>query len=277
LVEGKDLLEKSVKVSPNYVDAWFNLGNLYDKMGNYTEAIEAFQKLVSLRPEEGGFYYKLGILLLKKEMFDEALNAFLKAQKYAEDKYQPYYQAAIIYHMKKQIYWAVKNYKKAVALHPTHFESYLNLADIYLFELNDKLQAKVYYERARAIHPNDSYVAKRLQEIASGKYDYMKKKNLADFMPKEEKARLEAEKKKKNYVVSSKEYKSRLEKFKHGQVLYIKKVDDNSPPKSNSKGTYDSSFEESTPLPKNGKGGKYLQFSNPAELRELLKSEGIGK
>ena len=276
-LEGKELLEKAVRAAPDYVDAWFNLGNLYDKMGDYVKSIEAFQKLIDLRPEEGGFYYKLGILYLKKEMFDEALNVFLKAQKYSKDKYQPYYQAAIIYHMKKQIYLAVKNYKKAVVLKPTHFESYLNLADIYLFELNDKDQAKFYYERARSIRPSDPYVNKRLQEIASGKYDYMKKKNLADFIPPEEKAKLQSKKKKKNRVVSSADYKSRLEKFKHGQVLYIKKVDKNSKSTNKKTSNYDSSFSTPTPLPKNGKGGKYLQFSNPEELRKLLQSEGIGQ
>src|SRR5271169_807333 len=49
-----------VEAHPEDTDAWFHLGDLYERNGQYEEAIEAYKKVSKLRPSQGYVYVKIG-------------------------------------------------------------------------------------------------------------------------------------------------------------------------------------------------------------------------
>jgi len=56
---GKDLraaadseryFQKAIELDPNFVDAWYNLGTLYDALGRYDDAMSTYEQVLALSP-----------------------------------------------------------------------------------------------------------------------------------------------------------------------------------------------------------------------------------
>ena len=55
-----DEVKKKLEKDPNDVDALYHLADLYERSGQYGEAIEEYNKVIKLKPKMGYVYVKLG-------------------------------------------------------------------------------------------------------------------------------------------------------------------------------------------------------------------------
>ncbi|MCI0603473.1 tetratricopeptide repeat protein, partial [bacterium] len=109
--------KKAIAMNPGYLK-FYNLGIAYGKMGNYKEAIEAFQSSIRWKPDYAESYYNLGVA---------------------------YY---------KLMHWpdAIENLKLAVQKHPNHARAHLALGLAYLAK-GERILARKQYEILRELDP----------------------------------------------------------------------------------------------------------------------------
>ena len=55
------------------------IGFIYNMLGLYEEAIDAFDTAIEIDPQTAGYWYNKGLALKYLGMYDEALEAFEKA------------------------------------------------------------------------------------------------------------------------------------------------------------------------------------------------------
>jgi|GEM_PF-3549644 len=65
-----DYFKKSVKIEPSFADAYFNLGILYEFLGEYEKAVETFEKVLQYNPEDYEAMYKLATIHYMLKNYD---------------------------------------------------------------------------------------------------------------------------------------------------------------------------------------------------------------
>lgn len=56
--------DQALRLNPRLTFAWFNKGNLYSRLGDYTSAIQCYSEALKLDPEFGSAYYNRGLAYL---------------------------------------------------------------------------------------------------------------------------------------------------------------------------------------------------------------------
>ena len=57
-------LDKALTLNPRLVYAWFNKGNIYYSLGDYTSALECYNRALELRSDFPEAYYNRGLTYL---------------------------------------------------------------------------------------------------------------------------------------------------------------------------------------------------------------------
>jgi hypothetical protein len=68
--------KRILEINPQNAFAWDTLGGQYKALGEYEEAINAFQKAVSLDSSKAHYFHHLGLVYAAVERFDDAIAAF---------------------------------------------------------------------------------------------------------------------------------------------------------------------------------------------------------
>src|SRR5208337_2593069 len=71
-----------VEAHPEDADAWFHLADMYERNGQYAEAIDAYKKVSALKPSLGYVYVKMGTAYDRLGKPGEAVEALKKAVNY---------------------------------------------------------------------------------------------------------------------------------------------------------------------------------------------------
>lgn len=93
-----DELKRLTARSPNYADAWFNLGFLLDQANRLADAESSFRRSLELRPKIDRAWYGLGIVLIRQRRLEEAIEAFKQTIKLQPFAPYAYYQLGLTYH-----------------------------------------------------------------------------------------------------------------------------------------------------------------------------------
>jgi len=75
-------LEQVVMLDPQSIQAYFNLGVIYKKQGEYERAREQFRHVLEVDPNLVNAYMQIGATYEEQGFFDDAKDAYLKAQEY---------------------------------------------------------------------------------------------------------------------------------------------------------------------------------------------------
>lgn len=92
-----DILNKILEISPENIDAYWDLGNLCYETGDYASAAAAFEHVLEKRDDNALFFYRTGLAYEANDDIDKALSNYLKA--IAADRFmaQPYKKAAVMF------------------------------------------------------------------------------------------------------------------------------------------------------------------------------------
>ena len=123
--------QKVIELDPTYVEAYNNLGIIYQMVGDVDRAFGAYQKATEMNPRYEKGYNNLGILLLLKGRYDEALEAFKKALAINSSNIESHINLGILFKKKGQWEKAVESYQRALAIDPLHRETHYNIALLY--------------------------------------------------------------------------------------------------------------------------------------------------
>lgn len=78
-------LKKAIEIYPDYEDALFKLGYVYEKQKEYNESLKYYEKVIKLNPGAWDAWYSIGIVYAKMEKYKKALPYMKKAYEMKPD------------------------------------------------------------------------------------------------------------------------------------------------------------------------------------------------
>jgi tetratricopeptide (TPR) repeat protein len=149
-----------LRENPEDADALYHLADLYERGGQYPEAIEAYKKVVALKPDMGYAYFKMGTAYNQIDKPAEAAEAFEEAVKHLPDFAVAYNNLGVAYGKLGKLDEEIAVLKKAIELRPSYVAARYNLGMTYLKKGDRKAATKV-YESLKAL---DEGVAEALMK-----------------------------------------------------------------------------------------------------------------
>jgi tetratricopeptide (TPR) repeat protein len=110
-------------------EAYAVLGNTYNQLGYYQEAIDAHQQALELRPDAASYWTNLGICYRLTGQYDKAASCYEKAISLDPDYAETYTSLGAL-HLTHTMQFekAVAYLEKAIALNPGQATAYANMA-----------------------------------------------------------------------------------------------------------------------------------------------------
>ena len=136
----------SLKLLPNDFETHYNLAITFSNLGKLYEASLSYKKAIYYKPQYFQALNNLGIILFKLKKFIEAKD-FLKKAILLKENYLSFVNLGNIYKELNNYSKAIKNYQKALSLDPNNYESFYNLGLIYS-SLGDKIKSTRNFEKA---------------------------------------------------------------------------------------------------------------------------------
>lgn len=184
LPKAKQLLENSIQIFPNYVEAHYCLAGIYEKFDDYNNACDEYQKAIIINPFYSKAYYKLGIIYDDFfQDFDAARMLYEHAIQIKSNYFDAIYRLALLLENKYYDYdKAVHYYDAAHKLKADNQNITFRMAGIYREHLLDFPLARKYYQRTVDFEPKHweahyylaIVLAKKLSNKETGKLHYIK-------------------------------------------------------------------------------------------------------
>lgn len=116
------------KKAPNLVRPYNNIGEAYDQLGRYDEAIVEFEGALKINPNYFFGLNNLGNIYGKQRKLPQAISYFEKALKQKPDYSPAHYNLARAFHLTGKRQEAVESYRKAIKSNPYFEQAFYNLA-----------------------------------------------------------------------------------------------------------------------------------------------------
>ncbi len=118
--------KKAVKLNPNYVEAYNNLGNTLKQLGKIDDAFAVYQKAIAINPDLAETYANLAGIQQQRNQPKAALENYNKAVQLKSDDAEVYYNQGKMLCLTGQFEVALESFNKAIELKPDYFEAYSN-------------------------------------------------------------------------------------------------------------------------------------------------------
>jgi tetratricopeptide (TPR) repeat protein len=154
LEESAQAYWQSIRLQPDFPEAWNNLGNTLSHQHRTDEALSAYQRSIDLRPDYTTGLQNLGGLLYRLGRLDEAAAAYEHYLKLKPNSPDVLCDLGVILHNQCQFRQAIAIYRQALAVNPTYFHAMNNMGAAFskLQRYEDSIR---WYRKALAIDPND--------------------------------------------------------------------------------------------------------------------------
>ena len=83
LLKAKSIYKKIIKINPKFPNAYYNLGNILNALGEYEKAIHCYEKVIKIDPQNISAFNNLGVLYKNAEI--STAQEYLKNNNYQID------------------------------------------------------------------------------------------------------------------------------------------------------------------------------------------------
>lgn len=149
--------KQAIRLAPEQILVWNNLGNLCLKIGRNDEAMIAFQKAIDHNPKDsiawngmGDIYYRIGYI-------NDAIKAYRKAVTFTPSLSHPWVGLGDAYASIGQIDESINAYQKSIELNNKIVSPWLKLAGLFSKYGRDR-EAIGTYHKALGIEPKNSFL-----------------------------------------------------------------------------------------------------------------------
>lgn len=147
-----NLWVKTVQTSPNSHNAWNNIGDDYDKLKQYDNAIKGFSQSTIVKPDYADAYHNRANIFYKTGRLDLAIDSYETALKYSPTLYQTHTSLVQIGLMMKDYKLAIDHAKKLIEIQNNNPTSYY-IYGIVMLQTEQIDEAKNAMETALKIYP----------------------------------------------------------------------------------------------------------------------------
>jgi tetratricopeptide (TPR) repeat protein len=154
LEEAIQAYQNAIRLAPDQISPWNNLGQLYRKLGRYAEALAAFQKAIEHDGSDAVGWNGLGDLYHETGKIDEAVHAYLKAIEFSPDYAHPWCGMGNVHLAEGRLDEALHAHRKAIEIDCHTIKSWLGLGEIYRMQ-GDKNNASLAYRTALELDPRN--------------------------------------------------------------------------------------------------------------------------
>ena len=144
--------EAALRLNPNYFFALSNLGNVYGKKKEYTKAILYTKQALQKKPDYAPGHYNLAKALHMKGSPEKALVSYRSAIKYNPYFEEAFFNIGFLALELRQPKESVENFKNFLKMQPRHPKAHFGLGTSYAM-MGKYENAKQYYENAIAYDP----------------------------------------------------------------------------------------------------------------------------
>ena len=148
-----NLWVNTVQISPNSHNAWNNIGDDYDKLGQPENAVKGFTQSTVVKPNYADAYHNRANIFYKAGRFDLARDSYETALKYSPDLYQTIISLTQVDISEQKTDLALIHAKKLVQIQSKNPQSYYVLAVVY-GQLGNKNEMTKNLKKALEIYPN---------------------------------------------------------------------------------------------------------------------------
>ena len=175
-----NLYNKVLKIEPNYIQAYYNLGIAFNNLKQKTKALECYKKVIEINPDLVSAYNNLGVILQETGQHKIALDYYEKAIKINPNHTNIYNNLGVVYQELGEQYKAKNCFENVIKIDPNYKDSYNNLG-VVLQELGKYKEAIKSYEQAIKLDINfvDAY-----NNLGTTYYDLGKKQKAINFYKK---------------------------------------------------------------------------------------------
>lgn len=148
-----NLWVNTCQVSPNSHNAWNNIGDDYDKLNQYENAIKGFTQSTVVKPNYADAYHNRANIFFKTRRLDLARSSYETALYYSPSLVQTYFSLTQIDLFEKRFDLALNHAKKAVEIQPNNPQAYYVLG-IVNAQMGNGQEAKRIFESILKAVPN---------------------------------------------------------------------------------------------------------------------------
>ncbi len=139
-----DEVLKKVKENPKDAEALYHLADLYDRSGQYPEAIENYKKVIALKPDMGYAYFKMGTAYDRLNQPAEAVTALKKATSLMPKNAIAFNNLGVAYGKLGRLDDEIASLQRAIKIRSAYSSARYNLGLTYLKKGNKKAAMKEY-------------------------------------------------------------------------------------------------------------------------------------
>jgi tetratricopeptide (TPR) repeat protein len=137
-------VKQKLQKNPDDVDGLFHLADLYERNGQYTEAIETYTHLTKVKPGAGYAYFRMGTAYDRLNQPADAIQAFKKSIQYMPNYAVAYNNLGVAYGKLNKYQDEIAALKKAIQLRPSYSSARYNLGVTHIKVGNRKAALQEY-------------------------------------------------------------------------------------------------------------------------------------
>ncbi len=157
------LYETIVKIHPDYIDARYLLGYLYDEKGNREKAIEIWEKILEENPSHVNTLNALGYVYAEEGINLDKAEEMIKKALEQDPNNGAYLDSLGWVYFKRQSYKKAEEYLKKAVSNTKDPVIYEHIGDLYI-KLNDIDIALDYYKKGLELDPQSKSLKEKITE-----------------------------------------------------------------------------------------------------------------
>ena len=123
---------RTIELNPSHIEAWYNRGLLYEKLGDLEKACDDFKQVVSREPTFHAARHNLGVLYIKQQQWEDAERVFEEILEVEPREPDAHYHLAEIYlNRYSDVNRAIDCLQYAIERDPEHLDARFELGLLY--------------------------------------------------------------------------------------------------------------------------------------------------
>ena len=166
--EAIQILEKALRITPDFAEGHFNLGYALLQAGKVREAIEHYEQGVRLKPDSAMGHYSLGNALFRVGRIPEAMRHYEQALQLQPDYAEAHNSLGVALMRMGRVQEAIAHFEAVLRIKPDHAEAHNNLA-VALEQTGRIEEAIAHYEQALRIKTDFTEAQNSLRRLRAAR------------------------------------------------------------------------------------------------------------